>query len=83
MGLTATSERHPLLEGPVTREVSGLKSDKGQFFFFSAPRGRTTYYVIRHQSIYGNNNIIAVDSFPDLSGMTNRSCKHLFKLYAF
>ena len=28
-------------------------------FFFSAARGRPTYYVIRHWSIYGNSDIIA------------------------
>jgi hypothetical protein len=47
MGLTATSERHPLLEGPVTREVSGLKSDKGRFFFFSGERSN---YLLRNQA---------------------------------
>jgi hypothetical protein len=29
-------------------------------FFFSAPRGRPTYYVIRNKSIYGNSDIIAM-----------------------
>ena len=38
-------------------------------FFFSAARGRPTYYVIRHQSIYGNSDIIArrLDIFDMIS----------------
>jgi hypothetical protein len=44
--------------------------------FFSVASGRPTYYVIRHQSIYGNNDIIAMDVFlHDLAGTTNRPRK--------
>jgi hypothetical protein len=35
-------------------------------FFFSEARGRPTYYVIRHWSIYGNNYVIAFPPRPGL-----------------
>ena len=43
------------------------KRDLGSNFFFSAVRGRPTYYVIRHKSIYGNSDIIAVNIFDMIS----------------
>ena len=43
------------------------KRHLGSNFFFSAARGRPTYYIIRHKSIYGNNDIIAVDIFGMIS----------------
>ena len=39
------------------------KRHLGSIFFFQQP----TYYVIRHKSIYGNNDIIAINIFDMIS----------------
>ena len=67
-----------LLLGEVPNESRGrrdLKETPRVELFFSAARGRPTYYVIRHPSIYGNSDIIAGDIFLDFSATTNKPHK--------
>jgi hypothetical protein len=58
-------------KGAMQGGVGIKKRHLGSIFFFQR-REVDWYYVIRHQSIYGNNDVIATDVFlPDLSRMTN------------